>query len=57
LDTSYIIQVFEISALNKEVGAAIVVPPNSKRILERLGYAEKNLRAVDSVGVSKSPLD
>ncbi|KAJ7272178.1 FAD/NAD(P)-binding domain-containing protein [Mycena rebaudengoi] len=47
----HIVNVFEISALNKEVGAAIVVPPNSKRILERLGYAEKNLRAVDSVGI------
>jgi salicylate hydroxylase len=51
---SCIIQVFEVSALNKEVGAAIVVPPNAKRILETLGYSEKNLRAVDYEGVSQS---
>ncbi|KAJ7272312.1 FAD/NAD(P)-binding domain-containing protein [Mycena rebaudengoi] len=55
LGGSYIIQVFEVFALNEEIGASIIVPPNSKRILERLGYSEKNLRAVEHVGVSKSP--
>jgi hypothetical protein len=52
---SHTIQVFESSALNKEVGAAIIVPPNAKRILERFGCFEKNLRAVDYEGVSQSP--
>ncbi|KAJ7277250.1 FAD/NAD(P)-binding domain-containing protein [Mycena rebaudengoi] len=47
----HIVNVFEISALNKEVGAAIIVPPNSKRILESLGYSKENLRAVDYVGI------
>ncbi|KAJ7245198.1 FAD/NAD(P)-binding domain-containing protein [Mycena rebaudengoi] len=47
----HIVNVFESSALNKEVGAAIIVPPNAKRILERFGCSEKNLRAVDYEGV------
>ncbi|KAJ7265102.1 FAD/NAD(P)-binding domain-containing protein [Mycena rebaudengoi] len=42
----HIVNVFEASALNKEVGAAIVVPPNATRILEWLGYSEKSLKAV-----------
>ncbi|KAJ7272114.1 hypothetical protein C8J57DRAFT_1506962 [Mycena rebaudengoi] len=51
LTAGFTAAVFEVSALNKEVGAAIIVPPNATRILERLGYSEKNPRAVDYEGI------
>jgi len=47
----HLVQVFESSPLNKEIGAAIGVPPNAMRVLETLGYSEKNLRGVDFTGV------
>jgi salicylate hydroxylase len=45
-------QVFESSLVNKEIGAAIVVPPNAMRVLEAFGYDQKNLRSCDYRGVS-----
>jgi 2-polyprenyl-6-methoxyphenol hydroxylase-like FAD-dependent oxidoreductase len=44
-------QVFEASLVNKEIGAAIGVPPNSMRVLEAFGYDQKNLRSCDYRGV------
>ncbi|KAJ7224547.1 FAD/NAD(P)-binding domain-containing protein [Mycena pura] len=44
-------QIFEASALNKEIGAAIGVPPNAMKILETYGYDQKNLRSCEYRGV------
>lgn len=44
-------QVFEASALNKEIGAAIGVPPNAMKVLETYGYDQKNLRSCEYRGV------
>jgi hypothetical protein len=45
------LQVFESSPLNKEIGAAIVVPPNAMRVLASLGYDPENLRSSEYRGV------
>ncbi|KAJ7493690.1 FAD/NAD(P)-binding domain-containing protein [Mycena latifolia] len=45
------ITVFESSPLNKEIGAAIGVPPNAMHVLEMLGYDPSNLRSSDYRGV------
>jgi salicylate hydroxylase len=45
-------QVLEASPVNKEIGAAIGVPPNSMRVLETLGYDQRNLRSCEYRGVS-----
>ncbi|KAJ7493687.1 FAD/NAD(P)-binding domain-containing protein [Mycena latifolia] len=45
------LQVFESSPLNKEIGAAIGVPPNAMHVLEMLGYDPSNLRSSDYRGV------
>ncbi|KAF7354393.1 FAD/NAD(P)-binding domain-containing protein [Mycena venus] len=44
-------QVFEASLVNKEIGAAIGVPPNAMRVLEAFGYDQKNLRSCDYRGI------
>ncbi|KAJ7897592.1 hypothetical protein B0H14DRAFT_3589445 [Mycena olivaceomarginata] len=44
-------QVFEASLVNKDIGAAIGVPPNSVRVLEAFGYDQKNLRSCDYRGI------
>jgi hypothetical protein len=45
-------QVFEASAANKEIGAALTVPPNALRLLKSFGYEHKNLRSCEYRGVS-----
>ncbi|KAJ7123541.1 FAD/NAD(P)-binding domain-containing protein [Mycena epipterygia] len=47
----YLVKVFESSPLNKEIGAAIAVPPNAMRVLKALGYAPENLRSSDNRGI------
>ncbi|KAJ7692941.1 hypothetical protein B0H17DRAFT_513189 [Mycena rosella] len=42
----HVVQIFESAAVTAEIGAAIVVPVNSQRVLEKFGYSEENLRAV-----------
>ncbi|KAJ7214473.1 hypothetical protein GGX14DRAFT_563285 [Mycena pura] len=46
------VAVFESSALNKEIGAAIALSANSLRVLAYLGFEVRNLRAVDYLGVT-----
>ncbi|KAJ7493691.1 FAD/NAD(P)-binding domain-containing protein [Mycena latifolia] len=45
------VTVFELSPVNKEIGAGICVPPNAMRVLETLGYDQSNLRSSDYRGV------
>ncbi|KAJ7123511.1 FAD/NAD(P)-binding domain-containing protein [Mycena epipterygia] len=47
----HLVKVFESSPLNKEIGAAIGVPPNAMRVLDALGYAPENLRSSENKGV------
>ncbi|KAJ7123515.1 FAD/NAD(P)-binding domain-containing protein [Mycena epipterygia] len=47
----HLVKVFESSPLNKEIGAAIGVPPNAMRVLDALGYAPENLRSSEYKGV------
>ncbi|KAJ7473358.1 FAD/NAD(P)-binding domain-containing protein [Mycena latifolia] len=37
--------------MNKEIGAAISVQANARRVLEYFGYAEENLKGVETFGV------
>ncbi|KAJ7800185.1 FAD/NAD(P)-binding domain-containing protein, partial [Mycena olivaceomarginata] len=46
----HLVKVFEASLVNKDIGAAIGVPPNSVRVLEAFGYDQKNLRSCDYRG-------
>lgn len=48
-------QIFESSLMNREIGAAITVQANAMRVLEYLGYDERNLKGVDFFGVCVSP--
>ncbi|KAJ6580733.1 FAD/NAD(P)-binding domain-containing protein [Mycena capillaripes] len=45
------VQIFESAEIKTEIGAAIVVPVNSQRVLERFGYEKDNLQSLDFVGV------
>ncbi|KAJ6629778.1 hypothetical protein B0H10DRAFT_1939418 [Mycena sp. CBHHK59/15] len=47
----HIVKVFESSQLNREIGAALCVPPNALRVLATLGYSQKNLRSSDFRGM------
>ncbi|KAJ7915323.1 FAD/NAD(P)-binding domain-containing protein [Mycena leptocephala] len=47
----HLVRVLEASPVNKEIGAAIGVPPNSMRVLETLGYDQRNLRSCEYRGV------
>jgi hypothetical protein len=49
------LQIFEASN-GKEVGAGLVVPPNSQKILFPLGFKPENARGVPTLGVSVSVL-
>ncbi|KAJ7692944.1 hypothetical protein B0H17DRAFT_1200265 [Mycena rosella] len=42
----HVVQIFESAAITAEIGAAIVVPVNSQRVLEKFGYVQENLKAV-----------
>ncbi|KAJ6560872.1 FAD/NAD(P)-binding domain-containing protein [Mycena vulgaris] len=42
----HIVQIFESAKVTSEIGAAIVVPVNSQRVLERFGYSRENLKSV-----------
>ncbi|KAJ6489421.1 hypothetical protein DFH09DRAFT_1053935 [Mycena vulgaris] len=42
----HIVQIFESAKVTGEIGAAIVVPVNSQRVLERFGYSKENLKSV-----------
>ncbi|KAJ7484264.1 FAD/NAD(P)-binding domain-containing protein [Mycena latifolia] len=44
------VEVFETSSMNKEIGAAISVQANSRRVLEYFGYTKENLKGVESLG-------
>ncbi|KAJ7437252.1 FAD/NAD(P)-binding domain-containing protein [Mycena galericulata] len=47
----HFVKVLEASPLNKEIGAAIGVPPNAMRVLETFGYSQKNFSSSDYKGV------
>ncbi|KAJ6607168.1 hypothetical protein B0H10DRAFT_2228177 [Mycena sp. CBHHK59/15] len=47
----HFVKVFEASPVNREIGAAIGVPPNAMRVLEAFGYDQKNLRSCDYRGI------
>ncbi|KAJ6554238.1 FAD/NAD(P)-binding domain-containing protein [Mycena capillaripes] len=47
----HFVKIFEASSLNREIGAAIGVPPNAMRVLKTFGYDQKNLRSCDYRGV------
>ncbi|KAJ6530286.1 FAD/NAD(P)-binding domain-containing protein [Mycena capillaripes] len=42
--------IFESSSMKREIGAAITVQGNAMRVLEYLGYEEKNLKGVEFFG-------
>ncbi|KAJ6461626.1 FAD/NAD(P)-binding domain-containing protein [Mycena vulgaris] len=42
----HIVQIFESAKVTSEIGAAIAVPVNSQRVLERFGYSRENLKSV-----------
>ncbi|KAF7344057.1 FAD/NAD(P)-binding domain-containing protein [Mycena venus] len=44
------VEIFESSLMKREIGAAITVQANAMRVLEHLGYEEKNLKGVDFFG-------
>ncbi|KAJ7121571.1 hypothetical protein C8R44DRAFT_786479 [Mycena epipterygia] len=44
------VQVFESSSMDKEIGAALSLSPNSLRVLTYLGFNINNLRAGDYLG-------
>ncbi|KAF7344842.1 FAD/NAD(P)-binding domain-containing protein [Mycena venus] len=46
------ITIFEESAVNKEIGAAIAMQENAIRVLEYLGFRKENLRAVPNDGLT-----
>ncbi|KAJ7788861.1 hypothetical protein B0H14DRAFT_2627840 [Mycena olivaceomarginata] len=45
------VQIFESAEVKIEIGAAIVVAVNARRVLEHFGYEKENLRSVDFVGI------
>jgi len=45
------VQIFESSAMNKEIGAAVIVHSNSLRVLDHLGYNKDNLKGVDNLKI------
>ncbi|KAJ7661960.1 FAD/NAD(P)-binding domain-containing protein [Mycena polygramma] len=47
----HIVKVFEASALDRQIGAAIVIPPNSVRVLEAFGFNQDNLRSCEYRGI------
>ncbi|KAJ7087164.1 FAD/NAD(P)-binding domain-containing protein [Mycena epipterygia] len=44
------VEIFESSLMNKEIGAAITIQANGLRVLEYLGYENKNLKGVEFLG-------
>ncbi|KAJ7282313.1 FAD/NAD(P)-binding domain-containing protein [Mycena rebaudengoi] len=47
----HLVKVFEESKANKEIGAALTVPPNALRVLKSFGYEHKNLRSCEYRGM------
>ncbi|KAJ7080935.1 hypothetical protein B0H15DRAFT_953290 [Mycena belliarum] len=47
----HIVQIFESAEVVEEIGAAIAIPVNSQRVLERFGYSKENLKSVPYEGV------
>ncbi|KAF7296980.1 FAD/NAD(P)-binding domain-containing protein [Mycena indigotica] len=48
--SGHIVQIFEAEREFTEIGAAIIVPLNAQRVLEKLGYAVENIKPVQYLG-------